>query len=203
MASESASQVDRLCIGSDGAERDTNRRTREVHRRAWQRAKTTELPSALHAPPPTVAGTDIELDGFCGRRRIDDPCGAGGAEVGSIVGRLGDGEELVGELETTWLRGRRAAIDAVECAVDGPVGLERSEIEAREVLLVVDPGGVDLRVLLLLLAGGLGIVRPESEVLSVVADGETGNIDGLRFSLRRPRAFCRLSSRSIQGRAGD
>ena len=54
----------------------------------------------------------------------------------------------------------RRKIDFFERTVDGAVGLERGEIEAREVSLVVDPGCVDLGFLLFFLAGSFGIMRP-------------------------------------------
>lgn len=52
-------------------------------------------------------------------------------------------------------------------------------------LLVVDPGCIDFRVLLFLLTWCLGIVCPEREIFAVVADGESGNVNcnRLRFCI--------------------
>ena len=91
-------------------------------------------------------------------------------------------------------------IDDVERTVDGAVGLERGEVEACEVVFVVDPGGIDLGFFLFLLAGGFGIVGPEGEVFAVIADGEAGDVDGLRLLLSGRRVSCRLSFRSIRER---
>jgi hypothetical protein len=46
---------------------------------------------------------------------------------------------------------------------------------------MVDPGGVNLGVLLLLFSGRLGIMGPEGEVFAIIADGETCDINWLRF----------------------
>ncbi len=124
-------------------------------------AKTMDVPSGFHTLPSTLVGTESSLVGLSGCGGIDDPRRAGGAEVGGIIRWFDDDEELV----VNWRPGGavdvRRKIDDVERTVDGTVGLERGEVEAREVFLVVDPGRVDFGFFLFLLAEGFGVVDPE------------------------------------------
>ena len=73
----------------------------------------------------------------------------------------------------------------LQIAIDRTIRFKRSQIQAREVILMVHPHGVRLGVLLLLLAGRFRILRPYRQPLAIRRRSISGNVDGDRLECAR------------------
>ncbi len=147
-----------------------------------------ELPLTFQLPPLTVAGTDSSLTALAGAAASTIHAAPAGPRSDASFGASVTMKSLSATGDQTAPRTSGGTSTVFQVAINCAVGLERGEIEAREVLLVVDPGSIDFCVLLLLLAGRFRIVRPEREIFAVVADGESGNVNLHRLGL----CICRL-----------
>jgi len=123
----------------------------------------------------------IEFLGLGGCGYVNEPCCTRGAEVGDIIGLFGYDEELVGSWRPDCSVDIGCKVDCLQFAIDCAVGLKRRRVETGEMAIMIDPRGVDFGVLLLFLAGGLRIVGPESDVLAILAESKSPNVDGERL----------------------